>query len=50
MIKAISALYEDKNLYNKCCVNARKMSQELTWENVFVVLISLEKNGCHNNR
>lgn len=40
---AVIKLYEDKEFYQECAQNAKKLSDEINWENEFGNLISLEK-------
>ncbi len=40
---AVIKLYEDKEFYQECVQNAKKLSDEINWENEFGNLISLEK-------
>lgn len=35
LAKAILRLYEDKEFYDRCAANARKLSDEVNWENEF---------------
>ena len=37
-------LYSDKEFYKKCAENAKKLSDEINWENEFGKLIELEKS------
>ena len=41
---AIIKLYEDKNLYDRCVANAKKLSDEINWETEFGKLIEFEKS------
>lgn len=41
--KAALKLYSDKDFYNKCAQNARRLSNELNWENEFKKIISMCK-------
>lgn len=41
--KAVIRLYCDKEFYEKCANNAKKMSLEINWENEFGKLITAEK-------
>lgn len=43
-LDAVLKLYEDKELYENCKVNAIKMSEELCWENDFGKLLSFEQS------
>lgn len=40
LAKAILQLYEDKAFYDRCAANARKLSDEVNWENEFDKLFS----------
>lgn len=40
--QAVVRLYEDREFYEKCCVNARKMSFEINWEKEFTKLFLAE--------
>lgn len=40
--KAVLRLYEDKKFYDLCAQNAKKLSDELNWENEFGKLIDME--------
>ena len=41
--EAVKKLYLDKEFYNTCANNAKRMSQEINWENEFNKLIQAEK-------
>ncbi len=41
--EAVVKLYTDKNLYQRCVENAKKLSDEVNWENEFAKLIEFEK-------
>ena len=43
--EAAIKLYTDKEFYNKCVENAKKMSDEINWENEFSKLISWESSA-----
>ncbi len=40
--EAVIKLYTDKDFYNKCAENAKKLSDEVNWENEFGKLIEFE--------
>ena len=40
--KAVIKLYSDKDFYDKCAENAKKLSDEVNWENEFGQLIKFE--------
>ena len=42
--KAVLALYNDKELYEKYAENSKKLSCEVNWDNEFDKLLTLEKN------
>ena len=42
--KAILKLYEDKDFYNKCAENAKRMAEKINWENEFKKLIDVEED------
>ena len=42
---AVIKLYTDKELYSKCAENARRLSDEVNWENEFGKLIEFERNA-----
>ena len=42
--KAVIKLYTDKAFYAQCVENAKKMSEEINWENEFGSLIEFEKS------
>ena len=50
LAKTILKLYQDKELYQTLAGNARKMSQELNWENEFRKLIDIEQSMIEGNR
>ncbi len=41
---AVIKLYTDKDFYNKCAENAKKLSDEINWENEFKKLLDFEKS------
>lgn len=41
-VEAVLRLYTDKNFYNTCAANAKRLSQELNWETEFAELIAFE--------
>ena len=41
--QAVIRLYKDKEFYSRCAENARRLSEEVNWENEFGKLISWEK-------
>lgn len=41
---AVIKLYTDKELYDKCAKNAKKLSDEINWENEFGKLIAVERD------
>ncbi len=45
---AVIKLYEDKELYNRLSENAKKLSQEVNWENEFEKLLEFERS-CMTN-
>ncbi len=44
--EAVIKLYTDKDFYNKCAENAKKLSDEVNWENEFSKLIHFERECC----
>lgn len=42
--EAVKKMYLDKEFYDECAANARRLSNELNWENEFGKLISEERN------
>ncbi len=44
--EAVIKLYSDKDFYNKCAENAKKLSDEINWENEFGKLIRFERECC----
>ena len=46
---AVLKLYTDKEFYNSCVENAKKLSDEINWENEFGKLINEERNMLENN-
>ena len=42
-VQAVLKLYNDYEFYKECSENAKRMSQELNWENEFYKLIQLEE-------
>lgn len=46
---AVLKLYTDKEFYNSCAENAKKLSDEINWENEFGKLINEERNMLENN-
>lgn len=42
--EAVIKLYEDRGFYNECAQNAKKLSDEINWENEFGKLIEFEKS------
>ena len=42
--KAVIKLYTDKDFYHKCATNAKKLSDEINWENEFGKLVLVEKD------
>lgn len=44
--QAVIKLYKDKDFYNKCARNAKKLSDEINWENEFEKLINFEREIC----
>ncbi len=44
--QAVIKLYSDKDFYNKCAENAKKLSDEINWENEFGKLIRFERECC----
>ena len=42
--KAVIQLYEDKEFYKTCAENAKRLSDEINWENEFGKLLYFEKN------
>lgn len=46
--KAIIKLYEDKDYYDKCAANSRRLSNEINWENEFQKLIDFERSIITN--
>lgn len=43
---AVIKLYTDNDFYNKCAANAKKLSDEINWENEFSKLMHFEKECC----
>lgn len=43
---AVIKLYTDSDFYNKCAANAKKLSDEVNWENEFGKLIEFEREIC----
>lgn len=43
---AVIKLYTDSDFYNKCAANAKKLSDEVNWENEFGKLIEFERKIC----
>lgn len=41
---AVIRLYSDKKFYEQCATNARKLSEEINWENEFGKLLDFEKS------
>lgn len=46
---AVMRLYQDRDLYQKLVENAKRMSQEVNWENEFAKLIDSEKAMLEGN-
>ena len=46
---AVMWLYKDRDLYQKLVENAKRMSQEVNWENEFTKLIDSEKGMLEGN-
>ena len=44
--KAVIKLYTDKAFYEQCVHNAKKLSDEINWENEFGKLLAFEKSIC----
>ena len=44
--EAVIKLYNDKPFYEQCVKNAKKLSDEINWENEFGKLIEFEKELC----
>lgn len=44
--QAVIKLYTDKDFYIKCAENAKKLSNEVNWENEFGKLIHFERECC----
>lgn len=44
--EAVIKLYTDKQFYDKCAENAKKLSDEVNWENEFSKLIHFERKCC----
>ena len=42
LAEAVIKLYTDKEFYNKCAQNAKKLSDEINWENEFGKLLAVE--------
>ena len=42
--QAVIKLYSDKDFYEKCAQNAKKLSDEVNWENEFGKLIEAERD------
>ena len=40
---AVIKLYTDKEFYDSCARNAKKLSDDINWENEFKKLIAVEK-------
>ena len=47
--QAVLKLYFDKDFYNECAQNARKLSNEINWENEFEKLIEFERHLVGEN-
>ena len=48
--RAAIKLYTDKDFYRSCAENARKLSDEINWENEFQRLINLERQWVSEMR
>ena len=48
--EAVIKLYTDKEFYEQCAVNARKLSDEINWENEFGKLLDFERGLLENRR
>lgn len=44
--EAVKKLYSDREFYNVCAKCARRMSEEVNWENEFSKLIGIERTLC----
>lgn len=44
LAEAVIKLYTDKELYDRCVANAKKLSDEVNWENEFGKLITFERS------
>ena len=44
--EAVKKLYSDRDFYNSCAKGARRMSEEVNWENEFGKLIGVERTLC----
>lgn len=47
--QAVKKLYGDREFYNACVAGARRMSDEVNWENEFSKLIEIERSLCGAN-
>ena len=47
---AVLKLYSDKEFYESCAKNAKKLSDDVNWENEFEKLIELERFLFQNNK
>lgn len=43
-VDAVVKLYSDREFYHQCAQNAKKLSDEINWENEFGRLIAIERN------
>ena len=47
---AVIRLYEDKEFYNRLSENAKKLSQEVNWENEFEKLLEFERSCMQSGK
>ena len=48
--QAVIRLYTDKEFYEQCAKNAKKLSDEINWENEFGKLLSFEEPLCRTSK
>ena len=47
--QAVKKMYGDREFYDACAKGARRMSDEVNWENEFSKLIEIERSLCAKN-
>ena len=47
--QAVKKMYRDREFYDACAKGARRMSDEVNWENEFSKLIEIERSLCGEN-